>query len=424
MIFWDARKRGRGKPPPLPYQYSTAWQRSGANRLPIGLLRWSWHQPVSSAIQIERSFAVYGKHLRVRRALVYGGVSQVAQVRALHRGADILVATPGRLLDLMNQGHVRLDQLEIFVLDEADRMLDMGFLPDLRRIMSHLPPRRQSLFFSATVPDTIIELSRQLLHDPVRVNVTPKSVSLAAIRQQVFFVERKAKSRLLHAVLASQDVDQAIVFTRTKRGANLLSNNLLARGIQSAALHGNKSQNARQQALSAFRSRDVRVLVATDLAARGIDIVGISHVINFDLPDEPESYVHRIGRTGRAGAAGTAFSFCSSAERQELRAIEKLISMKVPVADTHEMPPDECEVPRRHRRKKRKATSDSNQSRSCGTSESTSESRAAKTKPRKARRRRGRVSQSSGGTSRAATRKSARKPAASVYGRRSRASKT
>ena len=284
------------------------------------------------AIQIEASFVTYGRHLRLRQVLVYGGVKQGNQVRALNRGAHILVATPGRLLDLINQGYITLNQLQVFVLDEADRMLDMGFLPDLKRIISHLPDERQSLFFSATMPPKITQLSKQLLRDPVSVNVTPRTSSVKRIEQRVLFVEKAGKQSLLRQIVAADDVDRVIVFTRTKRGANVVAETLGRCGIKAAAIHGNKSQNARQRALDAFRRKLVQVLVATDVAARGIDIDGVTHVINFDLPLEPEAYVHRIGRTGRAGAEGIALSFCSSAERGELRAIEKLIGQKVPLA--------------------------------------------------------------------------------------------
>jgi ATP-dependent RNA helicase RhlE len=283
------------------------------------------------AIQIGESFATYGRHLRLRQAVVYGGVSQGNQVRALQRGAHILVATPGRLLDLMTQGHITLDQLEVFVLDEADRMLDMGFLPDLKRIIEKLPEQRQSLFFSATLPPKIIELSQRLLRDPVSVNVTPKSTSVEKIDQRVYFVERKAKRALLQRILQSESVERALVFMRTKRAANMLAEQLVKSGINATAIHGNKTQVARQKALEAFRRKRVTVLVATDVAARGIDIDGITHVINFDLPVEPEGYIHRIGRTGRAGASGMALSFCSGDERGDLRAIERLIGRKVSV---------------------------------------------------------------------------------------------
>lgn len=289
------------------------------------------------AIQIGESFATYGQHLKLRHALVYGGVSQVNQVRSLGRGAHILVATPGRLLDLMNQGFIDLRELEVFVLDEADRMLDMGFLPDLKKIIAALPKKRQSLFFSATMPPKIVELSQRLLTDPVSVNVTPKSTSVERIQQQVLFVDRGEKQEILRQLLSLDDVERAIVFTRTKRGANVVADKLLKSGITAVAIHGNKSQNARQRALESFRRQDVRVLVATDVAARGIDIDGITHVVNFDMPVEAESYVHRIGRTGRAGAAGIALSFCTNEEYDELLAIEKLIAM--PLAGANERPP-------------------------------------------------------------------------------------
>jgi ATP-dependent RNA helicase RhlE len=304
------------------------------------------------AIQIDASLSRYGKHLRFRQALVYGGVSQVNQVRTLNRGSHILVATPGRMLDLMNQGHIELSQLEIFVLDEADRMLDMGFLPDLKRIISQLPRRRQSLFFSATFPPKIRELSNHLLTNPVSVNVTPKSTSVARIEQQVLFVERSDRQALLRRILSAEGVDRALVFTRTKRGASGLAEKLVRSGIKATAIHGNKSQNARQQALTAFRRKKVQVLVATDVAARGIDIDGITHVVNFDLPDEPESYVHRIGRTGRAGAEGIAISFCSASQRSELRAIEKLIGKRVPISNLSPDPEPRRQTERPARRRR------------------------------------------------------------------------
>jgi len=300
------------------------------------------------AIQIEESFATYGRHLRLRHVLVYGGVSQGNQVRALNRGAHVLVATPGRLLDLMDQGHIELDQLEVFVLDEADRMLDMGFMPALKRIISKLPKVRQSLFFSATMPPKIMELAQQLLHDPVNVNVTPRQSSVERIAQQLFFVQRESKLALLQQTLSSPEVDCAIVFAKTKRGANMLAERLLRGGVRAAVIHGNKSQSARQRALDAFKSRQVQVLVATDIAARGIDIDNISHVINYDMPVDAESYVHRIGRTGRAGAEGIALSFCTSAEMGELRDIEQLIGKSIPLAP-NQIKPRPTEPERRQR---------------------------------------------------------------------------
>ncbi len=284
------------------------------------------------AIQIGESFETYGRHLPLRHVLVYGGVNQASQVRALQQGAHVLVATPGRMLDLMNQGYIHLEDLEIFVLDEADRMLDMGFLPDLKRIIAKLPEERQSMFFSATMPPPIVQLSQRLLYQPVSVNVTPKSTSVERIEQQLLYVEKPGKQALLQSILTRPEVNSMIVFTRTKRGANQVAEKLEKSGIKAAAIHGNKSQAARQRALEAFKTKNIRVLVATDLAARGIDVDGVTHVINFDLPNEPESYVHRIGRTGRAGASGIALSFCSSAEREDLRAIEKLIGIKIPLA--------------------------------------------------------------------------------------------
>jgi ATP-dependent RNA helicase RhlE len=283
------------------------------------------------AAQIGESFAAYGRHLRLRCAVIFGGVGQAKQVRELDRGVHVLVATPGRLLDLKNQGHVRLDRLETFVLDEADRMLDMGFLPDLKRIIAALPAKRQSLFFSATLPPQIVELSKRLLSDPVRIDITPKTRSVERIDQRVVFVEKARKKDLLAKVLRSPDVVRAVVFTRTKRGADVVAKRLTASGIDAAAIHGNKSQNNRQRTLAQFRGEKLRVLVATDLAARGIDVDGVTHVVNYEIPDEPESYVHRIGRTGRAGASGVALTLCDPAERPGLRAIEKLIGKPVPV---------------------------------------------------------------------------------------------
>ncbi len=282
------------------------------------------------AIQISGSFSTYGQNLRLRCACVFGGVSQVPQVSQLRRGSEILVATPGRLLDLMNQGHVDLSSLQIFVLDEADRMLDMGFLPDLKRIIAKLPKQKQSLFFSATMPPDIVDLTRQLLHDPITVNVAPKQVSVTQIDQQLLFVERGERQDILRQLLSLEEVERAIVFTRTKRGASVVCDRLRRTGITAAVIHGNKSQSARQQALESFRNREVSVLVATDIAARGIDIDGISHVINFDLPVDAESYVHRIGRTGRAGADGIALSFCTDDEYDTLRSIEKLLGRTIP----------------------------------------------------------------------------------------------
>ncbi|MBZ4421914.1 DEAD/DEAH box helicase [Myxococcus sp. RHSTA-1-4] len=285
--------------------------------------------------QVGESFATYGKHLPLRHAVIFGGVGQTPQVQTLQRGVDVLVATPGRLLDLMEQGFVSLRSLEVFVLDEADRMLDMGFIHDVRKVIKALPQKRQTLFFSATMPPEIVDLSRSILTDPVRVEVTPVSSTAETVTQQVYFVEREQKRGLLTHLLKEGRIPRALVFTRTKHGANRVAKQLEGAGVHAAAIHGNKSQNARERALDDFRTGSIRVLVATDIAARGIDIDGLSHVINYDLPNVPEQYVHRIGRTGRAGASGTALSFCDGEERAFLRDIERTIRRSVPVVEDH-----------------------------------------------------------------------------------------
>lgn len=287
------------------------------------------------ATQIAENFTIYGRHTGLKTLVVYGGVGQNPQVQGLKRGVDILVATPGRLLDLMGQGVARLDSVEAFVLDEADRMFDMGFINDVRRIVSALPRQRQTLLFSATMPEDIQQLAEQILTDPVRVEVTPQATTVERIAQSVFHVEKQNKRALLEHLLADSTVQRALVFTRTKHGANKLAEQLMRANIRSEAIHGNKSQAAREKALSKFKSGAVRVLVATDIAARGIDVDNVTHVINYDLPNEPESYVHRIGRTARAGAEGVAYSFCGSDERAYLRSIEKLIRLRVPVVHEH-----------------------------------------------------------------------------------------
>ena len=287
------------------------------------------------AIQISNSFSTYGKYLKLRQALVYGGVGQGNQVRAMNRGAHIVVATPGRLLDLMNQGHINLAQIEMVVLDEADRMLDMGFLPDVKRILSQLPHNRQTFFFSATMPPSIVDLAKRMLTQPVNVQIQSNSVSVDKIEQKVIFLQRDEKHESLRSIVTADDADKVLVFTRTKRGADVVAQKLDQSGIKTTAIHGNKSQNTRQRALEAFRRHHVQVLVATDVAARGIDIDGITHVVNFDIPVDPESYVHRIGRTGRAGASGIAISFCTENERRELREIQKLLGSKVRLITDH-----------------------------------------------------------------------------------------
>jgi ATP-dependent RNA helicase RhlE len=285
------------------------------------------------AAQIAERITAYGRYLRFRHAVIYGGVSQSRQETALRSRPDLLVATPGRLLDLMGQGLVKLDQVAHFVLDEADRMLDMGFIHDVRRVIGALPKTRQTLFFSATVPRPIEALAASLLVEPVRVSVTPKVTAAETIDQSVVFVTKEQKGPLLQQLLGAADVERAIVFTRTKHGADKLSRKLEQAGISAPAIHGNKSQNARERALAGFRGGRTRVLVATDIAARGIDVDGVSHVFNFDLPNVPESYVHRVGRTGRAGASGRAISFCDRDERPLLGDIERLLRRRLPVLD-------------------------------------------------------------------------------------------
>ena len=298
------------------------------------------------AIQIEESFLAYGKHLSLRCAVIFGGVGQNPQVEALGRGVDILVATPGRLMDLYQQGFVKLDQLEIFVLDEADRMLDMGFIHDVKKILKWLPKQKQTMLFSATMPPEITELVNSLLHDPVRVAVDPVSSPVEAIEQSVYFVDKNNKTKLLAHLIRELDVKNALVFTRTKHGANKVARDLAKAGITAAAIHGNKSQTARQQALADFKAGKVRCLVATDIAARGLDIEELSHVFNYNLPEVPETYVHRIGRTGRAGRGGTAVSFCDFGEQEYLKGIEKLIGRKVPVVRNNPWPMEVFEAPR------------------------------------------------------------------------------
>jgi ATP-dependent RNA helicase RhlE len=276
------------------------------------------------ALQIGDSFATYGRHTGLRHTVILGGVGQPQQVKAMARGVDILIATPGRLLDLVQQKHVRLSDVKHFVLDEADRMLDMGFIRDVRKIVAMLPKKRQSLLFSATMPDDVAKLAAEMLHDPLRVEVTPEAVTVDLVDQRVHFVETAQKRALLTSLLKDPAMARVLVFTRTKHHANRVSEHLERAGVSNDALHGNKSQNARQRALERFRSGHARVLVATDIAARGIDVDGVTHVINFELPNEPESYVHRIGRTARAGNSGIAIAFCDASERGFLRDIERL----------------------------------------------------------------------------------------------------
>ncbi|HVV82670.1 MAG TPA: DEAD/DEAH box helicase, partial [Kofleriaceae bacterium] len=296
------------------------------------------------AAQIEESFRVYGRHLHLRTAVIFGGVGMEPQKQTLRAGIDILIATPGRLLDLAGQGFVHLERLDVFVLDEADRMLDMGFIHDVKRVIRLLPERRQTLFFSATMPPEAQALADQLLHDPATVAVAPVSSTADRIEQEVAFVEKDDKRALLVEVLRDLAMRRVLVFSRTKHGANRIAEHLVKHGVGAEAIHGNKSQGARERALANFKAGQIRVLVATDIAARGIDIDEITHIVNFDLPEVPETYVHRIGRTARAGASGSALSFCAADEHDLLDGIEKLIRRRIPVIEGH---PYESHEPRR-----------------------------------------------------------------------------
>ncbi|EPY2304664.1 DEAD/DEAH box helicase [Clostridium sporogenes] len=287
------------------------------------------------AIQIGESFECYGKYINLKSAVIFGGVSQNPQTKALREGVDILIATPGRMLDLFNQKYIDLRNIECFVLDEADRMLDMGMIHDVKKIISKLPKVRQNLLFSATMPSEITKLVDSIVKDPIRVEVTPVSSTVDTITQEVYHVRKKQKRSLLKHLLKDESIESALVFSTTKRGANMIAKDLVEAGIEAEAIHGNKSQNARQRALNNFKEGKIRVLVATDIAARGIDVNELSHVFNYNLPDIPETYVHRIGRTGRAGAKGVAISFCDIEETKSLKAIEKLIHKEIPVVEDH-----------------------------------------------------------------------------------------
>lgn len=311
------------------------------------------------AIQIDASFKTYGRNLGLKTTVIYGGVGQKPQTDALKAGIDILVATPGRLLDLLNQKFINLHHVRFFVLDEADRMLDMGMVNDVKKIISHLPQKRQSMLFSATMPMEITNLVDSLLTDPVKVAVTPISSTVDIIDQAVYFVDKKDKKQLLIHVLKDKSIASALVFSRTKHGADKIIKDLARAGVLAQAIHGNKSQSARQQALNNFKEKRTRVLVATDIAARGIDIIELSHVINYDLPNISETYVHRIGRTGRAGLGGVALSFCDAEEMPFLKEIEKLIKKKIPVLEDHPyllaVPEPEKESPKKTSRRRRKS---------------------------------------------------------------------
>lgn len=290
------------------------------------------------AIQIEENIAYYAKYMNVKQTVIFGGVKQHEQVRKLKKGVDILVATPGRLLDLMDQGYISLDMIEIFVLDEADRMLDMGFINDIKKLLKVLPKKRQSLFFSATMPGNIQKLSREILYKPQKVEVTPESTTAETVQQVVYFTNRTDKRKLLLHLLKNPELDQVLIFERTKRGADRLSKDLSKKNIRAVAIHGDKAQNQRQRALNDFKNGKLRVLVATDIAARGIDIDKLNYVVNFDIPNIPETYVHRIGRVGRAGETGIAISLCEPEENEFFTDIEKLINRKVDRAQENPFP--------------------------------------------------------------------------------------
>lgn len=317
------------------------------------------------AIQIGESFENYGKHTPLKYHVIFGGVNQHGQVQALKRGLDVLVATPGRLLDLMGQGFITLKDIEFFVLDEADRMLDMGFVHDVKRVIKELPHKRQSLFFSATMPPAIVELSNTILTNPAKVEVTPVSSTAEKINQAVYFVDKGNKTKLLIDVIKENEMDRVLVFTRTKHGADKVVRWLSKSGIHAQAIHGNKSQNARQNALNNFKDGVTRALIATDIAARGIDIDDLAFVINYELPNIPESYVHRIGRTGRAGADGIAISFCDAIEKEYLSDIEKLIGKKIrvvenalyPLMDHNPVKPQQQQRPPRNKKPSNSASS-------------------------------------------------------------------
>ncbi len=301
------------------------------------------------ASQIEESFREYGRGLGLRHTVVFGGVKQFGQVRRIRAGVDVLIATPGRLQDLMNQGVVKLGELKIFTLDEADRMLDMGFIQDIKKIIQKLPAKRQSLFFSATMPNSITDLANSLLHHPQRVDVAPVSSTAERVEQKIYLVDRENKKSLLKHVLADGGVESALIFTRTKHGADKLTTFINGTGLRAEAIHGNKSQMARQKALRNFKDRRTQILVATDIAARGIDINELSHVINFEIPNEPETYVHRIGRTGRAANSGIALSFCDSEELGHIRGIHRLIRKEIPLEEDHPFPMTKKPSPSRPR---------------------------------------------------------------------------
>lgn len=315
------------------------------------------------AAQIRSSVETYGKFLSLKSTVIYGGVSERPQIRDLKKGVDIIAATPGRFLDLLSRGFIDLSAIECFILDEADRMLDMGFINDIRKVIKKLPKKRQNLLFSATLPKSIVKLARTMLHNPVTVEVAPETPTLDAIEQRLMFVNKRDKTQLMVHLLNTPDVSRSIIFTRTKRGANKLTKRLDKAGFPAIAIHGNKSQNARRRALNGFRKGSYDILVATDVASRGIDVDDVTHVFNFDLPDEAESYVHRIGRTGRAGRSGVAISFCDSSEGHKLRSIEKTIAQAIPPDEEHEFHSADAMSSRNNRKKKSRGGRRRNKSR-------------------------------------------------------------
>jgi ATP-dependent RNA helicase RhlE len=336
------------------------------------------------AIQIDESFQNYGRYTGLNTTVIFGGVNQKSQVKKLKQGVDILTATPGRLLDLMNQGYISISDVEIFVLDEADRMLDMGFIHDVKKLLAALPRKKQTLFFSATMPPEIVKLSKSILHNPVKVEATPESSTVDAIQQGLYYVDKGNKKNLLVDVLQDHSIKSALVFTRTKHGANKVVKLLNGSNIQAEAIHGNKSQAARQKALGNFKDQRTRVLVATDIAARGIDVDELQYVIKYEIPNIPETYIHRIGRTGRAGSDGTALSFCDAQEKAYLRDIEKLIGKRIPIIDEHDFPLTDHNPPEPEKQQSRKPQ----KSRNNGSRKNGARSKANRSNKKRVRRQR------------------------------------
>ncbi len=331
------------------------------------------------AIQIGESFTAYGKHTGLKHTVIFGGVGQKPQTDTLRNGIDVLIATPGRLLDLMTQRFVHLQHVQMFVLDEADRMLDMGFINDVKKVIAKLPAKRQTLFFSATMPPEIQKLADTILVHPIKVEVTPQSSTVDAITQSVFYVDKPDKKKLLIHLLQDKNIQSALVFTRTKHGADKVVKDLIQASIKAEAIHGNKSQNARQKALTNFKNKQTRVLVATDIAARGIDVDELSHVINYELPEVPETYVHRIGRTGRAGLSGVAYSFCDASEKPLLKDIHKAIAKTIPLATDNPYPlPHDAVAPPKEKQQQNRGRNNNNRNASGGNQRSWGNRRESK----------------------------------------------